>query len=164
MRSERESSSLPKSLLVPVSRATRPSIPSRRIDAAMQRAANSYWPCIDFTRDSKPKNRLTDVRTLGREAPRRNLILPTRRLGKGASTVCHESRLRLRQDRTSAPNAATDADRRCHARRKMDFDSRAELDEADSFSPLHGVSRHFPANDTPGDHARDLHETHPSQG
>src|SRR5262245_10301178 len=130
------------------------------MERAMRTAAISYSPRIDLSRARSPKKRLTDVRKLGSEAPRRNRVLPRGRRRKLLLSFIRLSHRGACEDARPALDPRSDHDLRPSVWRKNYLEPRTELDETDALSAIHPVSLLFPADDPPSHHARDLRELH----
>src|SRR5687768_11655993 len=166
IRSASESSCTPKTLVVPVMRAMRPSSMSSTTAKPMNGAAVAISPFIANTTQAQPQNRLASVNRLGSsETPRR---MPRRSWPRAEVGKCRSlaSGLRLcaicvlrcqrREVRFAADHFIAHLDMYRRRQRQEHIDARAELHHAVTLSRDHFLALRQPAHDAAGEDADDL--------
>ena len=169
IRSASESSCTPKSLVVPVMRAMRPSSMSSTMATPMNGAAVASSPRIAWTTQAQPQNRLASVNRLGssdtpRRMPRRSCRAWHGVQSNGCCRVCFLCAMRSTRYCASVASVVSppttlspglDQDRR--RARQEQVDARSELHHAEALARAPPVRPALtPADDAPRQDADDL--------
>src|SRR5437867_8666141 len=117
---------------------------------------------MDLTSETSPKNRFTEVRTLGSEAPRRKRLLPGIRRRKLPFLFMNSPYLCPCQDADAPLDFRPYHDLRTGVGREDHLQARSELDETDTLAGTHRFSLLFPADDAARYDSGDLRKTHRS--